>query len=833
VNENSSLADSSKLEGYCPVCLLAHRYDAQSTSEVRCDCGAALFVTAKGRLATKVGPQDVAVSSSSTAVDSAAKVSILAESVLDIKTDKAAKSRAEPSKSSDEPKRKRSLLTPIGGGFVAMLLLFSMVLFFRRNMPNHASPIEPTSITESATVEVKEIASAVIPAGTFARLAALAPDPAASDTRAMDLQNDADAQEVIKSKSSTNTSATKPSAKQSQTIAPALSLPAATKARPQIPYLSVDVREQVFGNIHDQVYESYEALMAVDKSDLDTESYRLQMAETLALTKKAYALALRSGNAEQRDELLCLLTFLSFKGGHLMEAAVYGEAVIRLGEASKDSTHDSALMALAAAQEASSIHWGNPSAVGELHQMRTIAELIETKWPDDSQRDTIWISLAQRFAAFGQLDESVEAFKKIKPKSADFADAQLGIGSAYWLVSLDDTSAGKPKSRENLSRLKLASKHFEAGVVAKEERESKPDLPLLTAKLTLAKLAKRLDDPKAIKHWLTGGKFPLIESLATSARHQPKQIVVTVDFAKIAFDVFYQSMIDDNDAAGAAQALDFLDKVVGRTEAGEVKSMVLSSLKQQFRQLLDQHSANEEEIKILDNLHAMVTTQQSSMHFNEMLWIAKSWADIAKISSSDSLAATCYQQAAKTCTIAMELKSFPEASRLATKRQQAEWLRLAGKKEGSLAILVERLKLEPNVIDLQMLASQNLEDIAIANDSVSELQNALNGPAEKDESSPIWGWAKLTATLHNLRHSDRGNEIHARLLLQSHFHMARCRWMLANVTTDDAERTTLVNKIRIQTTSLGLFTDQTDANLQSWQDAFSRLKIAGSSSEVL
>ncbi|EMI51693.1 hypothetical protein RSSM_06835 [Rhodopirellula sallentina SM41] len=497
-------------------------------------------------------------------------------------------------------------------------------------------------------------------------------------------------------------------------------------------------------------------------------------------------MSLHRDDRQRREELLYLLTYLSHKAGRLMEAAIYGETIARTGDPSASATRDGASIALAALQEASAIHWGKPDDVGELRYMQSIAEVIDARWPDDSQHNEIWFTLAQSYAAFGQYEHATRAYAKVRKESSLYADAKLGSGTAYWSLFLHRASQPDVDPDAMLALLSKASQQYNAAVKVLESKLRSPTLPLLTAKQMIAIIADRTGDSNAVIRSTTTGKFPLVQSLRIGPpsprgkrkRGPPKTLAVPSDFSRTVLQLLYRAQTQRGDLQAAQRTLSQLDKLPDAKGGKDVESMQLATTVRRFKGMIAKQRIVMPEIKELDAMLAKLPPKSNAVSPQDWLWIGQSWAQLASKAINAQTAKACYDRAAKTCSVAIALPSFPEDRVAATQVRHAEWLRRAGKTQASLNVLAEILEKSPNVFDLQTQAAMSLEKLAIEQDSEPDLRAAIRGP---DDQPAIWGWSKLAVQLHKLRYSDRGTVEHADALLAAHFHLARCRWMLVEV----------------------------------------------------
>ncbi len=733
---------------------------------------------------------------------------------------------------SHQPKgKKKSRFAIVSGGSIAVLLIASLLIFLLRSPPELKSKEKLEARVNQAVVSESAKEPRPIARGTLARLAAEIPPPltSQSETDKPDL-SPRTVTPVSKTVSSEDTAVpTQPSPFGGQTVAPAFSLPQPMAARPRIPIISPQRSGRFFDNAYERAYQSYEAWSELGDDKSDTDEYSQLLGETLGKVKLAHEATLLQGDASKQTELAYLLTFLSHKAGHLIEAIVYGQTVARLGEAEDDATRDAAFITLAACQEASSTHWASPTEVGELHQMQMIAELIDTKWPDEPQRDAIWFSLAKSYAAFGHHDQAISAYTKIDEESSLFSDASLGLGVAYWTMFLNAASKPNANSDDMLQLLAKASSQFQRCVTTMERELDKPTMPLFSAKQMLAVIADRTSDRKAVLRWTTEGKFPMLDSIRVTKKPQPGTILVSIPFAQNIFELVHQARKDTGDIEGATEILTKLEALLGDRGGDDLGSMQSATLIARFKELLGQGNIAMSDVKSLDKLIATTSSKPStSDDAMQWLWIAQSWASLGEQSNNSNVTKTCYERAVAICQELLGSKLVPQSHLTSTWLRQTQWLRLSGNPEASLDVLDEILRATPNVLHLQMQAALTLEERAIEGDSESQLRQAISGMSDE---SAFWGWAKLAVNLHRLRYSEKGTQQHAQSLLQSHFHLARCRWMLSSVLAPGSERETLQKQTLKQLGTARLAIAGTDPHADQWREVFETLATKVTSAE--
>ncbi|WP_442510697.1 hypothetical protein SH528x_002337 [Novipirellula sp. SH528] len=830
----------------CPVCLKAHSLDeGQAASVIRCDCGATLFISPKGRLVATLQqdspPEDSAAAagvSTMPALDQIAALDLEPKSSPSSPT-KSKPAKGKPSEDTaakkkatdhDRSHRKTPWLAITGIGGVALLLVVAVTAFLLRDSTHLDSANEGK---KSARTPQSDVGRTIrFKPGTFSQQLAKIPLPTADE--AVDASIDQTSEEPT-SRDATNPKVTALDQRSpfgGPTVKRTSTRPVATKSRPRIPIVTVANRRDKLDDAYADAFESYEAFTALsgdDKKNTEAqkEDYRRTLGETIDLTQHAYALAMHKGDLQKRNELCYLLAYLSFTAGHVIEASLYGESVARYGDPEESMTREAALIALAAIDEAAVTQWAAPEIPGELNQMKLLAELFETRWPNDPQVDAIWMNLGQRFDTFDRWLDAADAYLRINKKSETYDRAQMSAGSAYWNQFVDEASEADANPNAMVKRLKSARDLMVSGIRAAEQRKLPLTSQILDAKYRVALIEARLGNPESTVTWLEKTKTPLVDSI-TTGKGNKKKLAVTEEFAQNVFQLLYQAKTSLNDFSGAKQALERLSKVLDSDATDRLDRMSLAVVQRQINGMLEGPKLSLADINKLEQALAAIDSDSDVLTASNQLWLAESWAKLARHGQTPKITRQCYENAAKTYASSLSQKDFPSASRTAGLARQAELLRMAGKIPDSLEIITTILTENPGAIEMQIQAAKALEQIAFQQPSEASLRAAILGPASKDRvanESPIWGWAKLTGTLHQIRYSDRGTAKHAELLLAAHLHLARCRWLLAGLTSDAKESIELARKTKTQLSRLQSdLSGKNDDSIAPWSEAIKRLQ---------
>ncbi|MGB7329633.1 MAG: hypothetical protein WBD31_32465, partial [Rubripirellula sp.] len=666
--------------------------------------------------------------------------------------------------------RRKNWLPIAGIAAVIGFFLFSLVAFALSRQSPDPTVLENTAKQVAAVKPAASLADQKMDRRLLAKLLREVPDPQPDSILATDLSNDV---KVEGSANGRKSRAAKRANAKRQEQSPYggpvakrnVQPPPADKPRPRIEEVPVDRPRLVLDAAYKDMFDSYEVLGAFDekeKTDL-SEDYRKTLGETLFLCRHAFQIAQSEKDQTKLNELTYLLAYLSYTAGQVIEANIYGEMAARWGPPADAATREAAMIAIAACQEANACHWGIGDQLGELKQLETIAGIVQQRWPDNEQLDDIWMHLAQSYFAFGKPLLAAETFLRIKKGSKQFESAQLAAGNAYWSYFIDQASVGDPNPDEMVSLLKLAEKHLRVAVDSMQQKKNaSPTLNLISAKLLLSKIAERLGNQDDALRWLESGPIAVTNTITTDAKRKRGKVLVDKSTADAVFDALYRIKISSGNWNEAYESLAKLDA----KSHPEIGSRYTALAKGLIENMQRAKSINKGQVTLLEKLFDAVASHDAERWDAMQVWVGQSWAAIGAKADSDALSKTCLQNAGRAFDAAMKQPDFPESSRLTVALLRADLFQRSGNPTASLDVIREVLQTSPNAVTLQVRAAKLMQEIALQQDNVGGLLHAMNGPPKlpaDSETSPIWGWVKLSNALHQLSYSDKGTDEHKTL----------------------------------------------------------------------
>ena len=622
--------------------------------------------------------------------------------------------------------------------------------------------------------------------------------------------------------------------------------PKATAARQRVGIQPVKPPVGSLSRAVDLAFEAYQRtqdLVPATNAKRDSEQveeYNTSLGETLGLIQHVHQRAVAEQEAEVTNTMRYLLTYPSYRAGHLPEAMVYDQSVVRWGDEEDPATLEAGMIALAAAQEACETQWGNSEELGELEQMRDLVSLIATRWPEDTQVNEMWMNLGYLYEAFNRPRQSISCYEQVRGDDAFRGRASIAAGLIAWRVSRNpdlDTVAnasadiGGRQSSSNIASTvdwqKETRRRLSEGLELLEgsNKENKPAKPNLSkssveARLALAQSEFLAGNVSDSARWLRLSKSKRLEQILTLSPTQPdnEKVVVTESTMTQAFELLIAIARSEKKTEEAQQLLTRMAERVGST-GKQSEASKLDLLKEIFAQTLSGQTINEKQVQQARSLTDSVLSGISSVPTETLLWIAESWGQIGQRVQISQVAVVSCRRAADLYFKAIQRVDFPASSRVQAQRRRAELLVEAGELSEGLSVLNELLAKTPNVISLQVDSAEILQELAMQSGETADLEAAMKGPSG---FSTIWGWQRLVTTLHSLRWSENATELHAYQLLKSQYHLSECRYLYVKRMTDKfaskrelalLERSvkTIVDTLKIENQWKPLFVELLDA----------------------
>ncbi|MDG2224493.1 MAG: hypothetical protein P8L85_24140 [Rubripirellula sp.] len=571
--------------------------------------------------------------------------------------------------------------------------------------------------------------------------------------------------------------------------APLYALPKPQTPRPRIPISTDPQPYMTLRSGVEDAFDAYEETMELltiaeeTKSDTDHAAYKQSMGRTLALLHHVHSLAAQANDTEQVNSMRYLLAYLSYSAGHLPEAIVMGQAVARWGTLDDPATKEAAMIALAAAQEASDTQWGSKDQVGELAMMQSVAEVIADRWPKDEQLDSIWMNLGYLYEAYNLPKRAVEIYGRLPAKSNQYADAQVASGMAVWRMARRQ-AINEATSIERTS-LQQAQQMLKRGLRTAEKSESPLDERVIGVRLALAQIALLKNQPQDAKQLLTVNEKPIIDQIRLDDAPKKKgHIVVSEYTTKQLFDALYYTHLQLGDSAAANQTLEQLVATIDSVEI-DLEARLVSTVKKAADRLKAKPAITSQDIDQFAELAQPIMDDEQHFPTENLLWLGETWGRISDQANDTTTSKRCAAEGATIYKLAMSRTDFPPASIQSAQLRRIELLRKSGNLAEAIQTIEKVLGKTPNIFSLQIAAAQSLQDLGVASGKVSDVQAAIDGPTG---FSSIWGWGKLVSTLYTARWSASGTDTHATQLFLAQFNLAQCQMLVAKQTKDSVAR---------------------------------------------
>ena len=598
-------------------------------------------------------------------------------------------------------------------------------------------------------------------------------------------------------------------------------LPKARVARDRVTVLEAELTTRSLSRAIDLAFEAYQEtqeLMPQPGTKLTGEkyeSYQRSLGKTLGFIHQVHQMAILRQDLESINTMRYLLAYLSFSGGQLPEAMIYGESVARWGKVEDSATFEAGMIALAAAQEACETQWAISEELGELAQMHEIVSLISERWPKEPQVQEMWMNAAYLYEAFNRPRRAISLYDKVDTKSELFGKSKISSGLIAWRLARNpemDTSDTKAQNKatsnsQGLSngeskitadarqRLVQGLKKVESSLGGDKDSPIHLTKTILDARLALAQIDFLSGKTRVAAEWLEDffGK-PIVELISVSASEKRDgKLSISEAQAKQVFDVLIAVSKQEgklNQTQNLLSAMSEMstvsDQKIGATTLGLLKEAI-ADINSELS-----NGVNARKYEQAAELTETVLGEISSVPTETLLWIGESWAQIGEGIRAKELRSDGCLRAAEIYQLAIQRIDFPSSSMPTVQARRVQLLRQAGRIEESLSILNELLTKTPNVIELQMQSAELLQMLATKSGQSDDFGAAIKGPSA---FSPIWGWSRLVTTLHSMRWNENASEVHTYQFFKAQYHLAECRYLAAIGSSDP-------NALRMELASL-------------------------------
>ncbi|WP_092050656.1 tetratricopeptide repeat protein [Planctomicrobium piriforme] len=518
-------------------------------------------------------------------------------------------------------------------------------------------------------------------------------------------------------------------------------------------------------------------LQAEGKQKESVAAYESMQANAAELTRM-YDLALKLAGPNS-DPLMVNTARVRLAYGYLLqhrdfEAAVVAEdQMLRYGEQNPEFAKEAGFLVLAAFDHAYS---EAPAGQRDFEEKQVIAaaDRLCEKWPDSDRANDARNTVAKIYWNNNDLLTAASWWLKIPKGTAQYADAQVRAGKAYWRQYV--TEAGKPEAErpnaEELNKWKQAAvDHLTVGL-DEAEKNLPDDAPfpddLVGAKLTLVNI-RNLDGVYQQKD----GKGPLgaldllqkdphavlkeVDVPKGQARPKDASKAKSRQMASFAYQQLLRAYVGTKNLDEARKARTKLEEVAAGGDEAAL-TQVFVDFGRELERELDRLRASGDK-KRLDDVRAgfeaflnELFQRKEGQTIYSLLWIGETFTSLADGSSDNpAKAEDFYKKAAEAYQAIVDNTAndpnFATAQQLvACKLRMVNCLRNQKDFAKADQVITDVLKSNPNAPDAQFEAAQLYQSWAQAGggDSAEKFNVSLYG---KKEPLHIWGWTYTAQSL--------------------------------------------------------------------------------------
>ena len=531
--------------------------------------------------------------------------------------------------------------------------------------------------------------------------------------------------------------------------------------------------------------------------DQDRTDYSLHLTENARMLKLALDLSDAGTAVTDLNQARYLLSYVRFLQGMNYDSAILSEFVAKhFIKESPQTALDAAHLALAAYVNAYSAVPDGQSNALELAKMESISDLIAKTWPDSDRANDARMTLGRIYGREGRPAEAGDWYAQVPKSAAQYAEAQLAAGQAYWVAYLE-TSADPEQTKvtpEQLEQWRTASEtHFKTGIAAIENvtPAEKPAPESLTAgQVSLAQLYITKQQYDAAIKELLQGKHNVTEAIKVADGVQrPKKGVTSVEFSRLVYQLMLRAYVGMQKIDAALQTMDELESVGSGAGDTTVYVQLGQELEKELKRLKSL-GETEQLTQVRESFETFLNElfkRKDGQSYGSLIWIAETYFGLGLGSDDDPAAASGYFAKASEAydEILREAQAkgedFAPADRIpGVKLRLVTCKRSSGDFDTAFSLVSSVLEEKPRALDAQIEAAKVLQDWGDKTSQNDRLLEAING------RDPAWGWAPLAIRLQRTIDAGSASSDQKNKYLEARLASAECRRMAGQ--SDAAKR---------------------------------------------
>lgn len=568
--------------------------------------------------------------------------------------------------------------------------------------------------------------------------------------------------------------------------------------------------------------------------------------ETARILKLALDLAEDDTELKQVNSARVHLSYVYYLRRESLKSAILGEFVARhFDKESAQIGLDAAYLAMAAYVQAYNDVPRKQSKEFELNQIKRVAEMITSTWPESDRANDARMQLG---SILGQLNQPVEGarwYSQVPTSAPQYTKAQLAAGQSYWTAYLEvarlpeDDPQRQQHPVEELQRWQDASqKHLEAGI-AKARTQLPQDAvsgevfdEYIAAKVSLAQIHVNKGQYEEAINLLAGEPHPVMKAISVpEGTKRPENGVKSQEFAGLAYQLLLRGYVGTQQIDQALSAMQELERLAPGDGVMQIYVQPGRELEREVERL-KQLGLTDRLAEVRSSFESFLNElykRREGMPAGSLIWIAETYYGLAKGLGDDKAAASgYYNKAAETYQEIISNAELMGSDWIDPGRVVAVKLRLVncrrrqGEFEPALDLITDVLEKNPKSLDAQFEAAYVLQDWGESDqgDSRKRLLEAINGLDLRDGKVRVWGWGYSAILLQRRLDAGLGNSEQERKMYEARYNSAWCRHRYANAQSSTPKKKEALAAARQE---LDAFVAISFDVPPDWQDKFNAL----------
>jgi hypothetical protein len=425
--------------------------------------------------------------------------------------------------------------------------------------------------------------------------------------------------------------------------------------------------------------------------------------------------------------------------------------------------------------------------------VREVCEEVVRTFPDSRPATAARMRLGHIHLDLNEPQQAAAAFLQVPPEDPDHAAARMEAGQAWWLAWAQASSSRTTDNQRATDPAKLEDWKQRARTLLADgielSRAAQPDNSLsddiVRAEVSLSGLLNTDGDFAETVQRLAHGS-PTVLSAVESNGERPESGVKRAAFAGLCYRTLLRAYVGTQQIDDALQMMKQL-QTLGESDTTTIYTQLGRELQQELARLeaSGQLDRLQQVRTSFEQFLGQIYQSRDSADSGALLWIAESYAGLARGTKDTDESALSFKRAAETYELLLD-SDLDDDVTTAVKLRLIRIYRQQEKFQPAVDLATDVLTGNSASVSVQLEAAHVLADWG-EHGEPERLLDSIRGVTTNNRPKTIWGWAALARRLQRSRQQENWSNLKP-LLLEARYELSHSRLRYARVSPDAGQK---------------------------------------------